>query len=244
MARKKPMFDWSALDRASLINCLYVLKPRIVSNELSTHEIYSLIQKQLKSFIPVRVRKYINPKIEKGVVYIGGIYYSEWDRAKEKCIEVQFYFQSKDDTYIIDSRRFNRMCRHFADTVLHEIIHMRQFRRRRFKFLPEYASNTEKTEQRNEQSYLGCSDEIDAYSFNIACELNDKFKGNQQRIVKYLSENQKNKKRKHNSWRMYLTAFDHNHNHEIIKRLKKKVIRYLPHAAAGKPYRNKDWINW
>lgn len=243
MARKKSMFDWSILDRSSLINCLKELEPQIVKNELTTHEIYSLIQKQLKSFFPIRVRKYIDPKIEKGVVYIGGMYYSEWDKAKEKCIEVQFYFQSKDDTYIIDSRRFKRMCSHFADTVLHEIIHMRQFRRRKFKFLPDYASNAEKTEQRNEQSYLGCSDEIDAYSFNIACELTEKFKGDQKRILKYLSENQ-NKKRKYNSWRMYQKAFNYDHSHPIIKRLKKKVIRYLPHALIGKPYKTKDWINW
>jgi hypothetical protein len=45
---------------------------------------------------------------------------------------------------------------------------MRQFRRRNFKQLPDYASNAEKSEIREEQEYLGCKDEIDAYSFNIA----------------------------------------------------------------------------
>jgi hypothetical protein len=42
---------------------------------------------------------------------------------------------------------------------------------------------------------------------------------------------------------MYLEAFDQNHQHPIIRRLKQKVIRYFPNAIDGKPYRNKDWIN-
>jgi hypothetical protein len=42
---------------------------------------------------------------------------------------------------------------------------------------------------------------------------------------------------------MYLKAFNHDHNHVIIKRVKKKVIRYIPYAKLGKPYRKKDWID-
>jgi hypothetical protein len=135
------------------------------------------------------------------------------------------------------------MCVLFADTILHELMHMRQYRSRKFKELPDYASTAEKTEQREEQEYLGNPDEIDAYSFNIACELMDKFKGDEQQVIKYLSEDQKGLRRRHNSWRMYLKAFNHDHNHIIIKRVKSKVIRYLPQSRIGKPYRNKDWIN-
>ena len=73
---------------------------------------------------------------------------------------------------------------------MHELIHMRQYRRRKFKVLPDYASNADKTEQRDEQSYLGNSDEIDAYSYNIACELMDKFKYDTAKVVNYLNEDQ------------------------------------------------------
>lgn len=155
-------------------------------------------------------------------------------------------FQYRTDEKVINltSKRFAGMCTTIADTLLHEIIHMRQFRRRNFKQLPDYASNAEKSELREEQEYLGCSDEIDAYGFNIACELMNKFGKNNIQVVNYLNENQKSKKRRHNSWRMYLKAFEHDHNHPIIQRVKKKVVRYLPAAEVGKPYRNKDWINW
>ena len=155
-------------------------------------------------------------------------------------------FQYRTDEKVINltSKRFAGMCTTIADTMLHEIIHMRQFRRRNFKQLPDYASNAEKSEIREEQEYLGCSDEIDAYGFNIACELMNKFGKNNIQVVNYLNENQKSKKRRPNSWRMYLKAFEHDHNHPIIQRVKKKVVRYLPAAEVGKPYRNKDWINW
>jgi hypothetical protein len=71
----------------------------------------------------------------------------------------------------------------------------------------------------------------------------DKFKGDEQQVIKYLSEDQKGLRRRHNSWRMYLKAFNHEHDHPIIKRVKKKVMRYVPYAELGKPYRGKDWIS-
>jgi hypothetical protein len=135
------------------------------------------------------------------------------------------------------------MCILFADTILHELMHMRQYRSRKFKQLPDYASTAEKDEQNQEQSYLGNPDEIDAYGFNIACELLDKFRGDEQQVIEYLSEDQKGLRRRYNCWRMYLKAFNHDHNHVIIKRVKKKVIRYIPNAKLGKPYRKKDWIS-
>ena len=63
------------------------------------------------------------------------------------------------------------------------------------------------------------------------------------KVVNYLNEDQKKTRRKHSSWRMYLKAFNHDHEHPIIKRVKQKVVRYLPNALYGKPYRNRDWIS-
>jgi tRNA G37 N-methylase TrmD len=70
------------------------------------------------------------------------------------------------------------------------------------------------------------------------------FSGDHKKIVKYLNENQKNKRGRNNCWKDYVRAFDYNHNHPVIQKLKKKIIQYLPNAEIGKPYRNKDWINY
>jgi hypothetical protein len=120
---------------------------------------------------------------------------------------------------------------------------MRQYRRREFKILPDYDSNAEMSEQRQEQSYLGCTDEIDAYSFNIACELMDSFKNDYDSVIEYVSKKHRKGRLKSHSLRTYLKAFEYNHNHPIIKRLKTRIIRYLPNAEFGKPYRTTDWIN-
>jgi hypothetical protein len=120
---------------------------------------------------------------------------------------------------------------------------MRQFRRRDFKQLPDYASTAEKREKRDEQKYLGNSDEIDAYAFNAACELVSKFPDDHNSIVKYLNIKQSRTRGKINTWQMYLKAFEFDHDHCIIQRFKKKIIRYLPYADLGKPYRDRYWIN-
>lgn len=236
-------FDWSILDREYIAAYMLELAPDVVKQNLSIQQFHNKITKHLKKLAPVRVRKNFSPKVETDQCWVGGTYFSDWDREKTKSIEIVFEYSLFDDHICISNRRFRGTCYTIADTLLHEIIHMRQYRRRKFKILPDYASTAGKDELRMEQSYLGCSDEIDAYGFNIACELIDKFGADQPTIIKYLNEKQKGKRRKHNCWRMYLKAFEYDHNHPIIQRVKKKVVRYLPQAYVGKPYRNKDWIS-
>ena len=242
MAARGSNFDWSSLDRNGLANYLWLIAPKIVNQSLSVDKFHSTISKHLKSYIPIRVSKNYDPKTNSNGILIGGCYYSSYDESYKNSIELMLVYNPIDEVLKINKSRFWRICMGFADTMLHEIIHMRQYRRREFKQLPDYASNASRDSQREEQSYLGCSDEIDAYGFNIACELLDKNNTNLKAVIKHLNIDQKGLRKKYDSWRMYLKAFNHDHNHIIIKRLKKKIIRYLPAAVIGKPYRNKDWI--
>jgi len=244
MAASGSKFDWSSLDRNGLATYLWLLAPEIVNKRMPVDEFHRLISRHLKNYLPLRVAKDFDPKKNtSNMILIGGCYYSDKDQNHKRSIEVLMVYNPIDETLKVNKPRFWRMCYGIADTILHELIHMRQFRRREFKYLPEYASNARRTAQRLEQEYLGCSDEIDAYGFNIACELADKFDNNQAKIIKYLDTNQRGTRKQFNSWKMYLKAFNHDHDHVIIKRLKKKIIRYLPYAAIGKPYRNRDWIS-
>jgi hypothetical protein len=243
MGASRSKFDWSILDRQSLIDYFYSLYPEICDQKLSVDKIHAKISRHIKKYAPVRLSKKRDVKVDDGWIWVGGTYYSDWDREKRQCIELVLVYNLFQEKIILTKRRYERVCYTLADTLLHEIMHMRQYRRRKFKDLPDYASTAAREEKRQEQEYLGNSDEVDAYSFNIACELMDKFNGNSKLAFEYLNEKQKGKNRKHNCWRMYLKAFDHDHNHPIIQRVKKKVIRYMPHALNGKPYRNKDWIS-
>ena len=61
-------------------------------------------------------------------------------------------------------------------------------------------------------------------------------------IMKYLNQDLSDDRLKRNSYKDYLNAVDHNHNHTVIKKLKKKIIHYLPYAEIGKPYKTSDWL--
>lgn len=242
MQKHKISFDWSILSREELAQYFWLAKENLAGQTISTFQFHRILSEHIKKILPIRVFRKVDFKAESNCVYVGGTYYSVYDRQKRKCIEIELFYNPIEEKINMPSRRFRKMCYTMADTVLHEIIHMRQYRRRNFKDLPDYNSTAEKTQQRQEQSYLGCTDEIDAYGFNIACDLLHKFNGNTNKAITYLNQNHRGKNVKQNSWRMYLKAFDYDHNHPIIKRLKTKVIRYLPHAKIGKPYKNKDWI--
>ncbi len=240
MAKK---FDWSSLNRYELTEYVWSLYPKVANKEMSVSHFHRLLGNHIKSHIPIIFKKWGDSKVDKNCVWIGGAYYSHLDKVKQKSIELVIVYKSKSDKIKITKRNFHRSCLTISHTVMHELIHMRQYRRRKFKELPDYNSTAAKTAQREEQTYLGCSDEIDAYGFNIACELLHKFKNDTDKVIDYLNEDQRGKRRNHNSWRMYLKAFNHDHEHPIIKRVKQKVVRYLPNAQYGKPYRNRDWIN-
>jgi len=217
-------FDWSSLDREYLTQLFWETSDKIVGKELPISLIHSTISAHIKKHLPIKVAKHTNPDVEFGFVYIGGCYYSTQDYDNKKCIELILSYNTFEDKLTISRHRFKQMSVLFADTMLHEIIHMRQFRRREFKDLPDYASTAEKRETRDQQSYLGNSDEIDAYAFNASCELVSKFYGDHNKIVKYLNETQRKTRGKLDTWKMYLKAFDYDHDHYIIQRLKKKII--------------------
>ena len=187
MATSTENFDWSVLNRNSIITLMRTLSSEIVRQPLTVEQFHKKITTLLKKHLPVRVRKAFSPKVDPGFVYVGGCYHSAYDEDYKKCIEILFQYRAKEKIINLTAKRFSSMCTTIADTLLHEIIHMRQFRRRNFKQLPDYASNAEKSEIREEQEYLGCSDEIDAYGFNIACELMDKFGNNKKQVVNYLN---------------------------------------------------------
>lgn len=241
---KESTFDWFSLDRYTLFDMLYSIESKVVNQSLTIDQFHTKLVYQIKKYLPIRFKKITDPKVDKGWVWVGGAYYSDKDYDGEKAIEIDFCYSKKDQKIKITNRRFSRLCLSFADTLLHEIIHMRQHRRRNWKITPDFPSTANRLKQRQEQQYLGCRDEVDAYAFNIACELYDKFDGSEKKAIRYLNEDQKGLNRRHNCYRMYLIAFGHDHNHPVMKQLKKKIVSYWPQVKTGKPYRNSEWINY
>lgn len=233
--------NWSTLDRYYLYGLLNKLRSSIVGKTIGVHDLHSLIANHIKSTLPIRISKKYDTEVKQGQVWIGGLYYSGLDQEYRKAIEVTFNYHPGTTKLTITAYRWKRICTLFADTVLHEVIHMRQYRVRNFKELPDYPSTVECAKQRADQSYYGNRDEIDAHGFNLACELYDRFGEDYNKAMHYLDHGN-HKKNKKSVYYAYLNAFDFDQTHKVIKRLRKRAMRYLPYAQIGKPFKTLDWL--
>jgi len=236
-------FDWSELTRSNLYSMFYSLNSDLVGKELSPSQIQKRINRHIKAHLPVRVKKCIYAPTTPGYIFMGGVYYSSLDARYKPAIEVNFNYNPDDKKLKLTQYRFKRMAIRFADVVLHEIVHMRQFRARNFKSLPGYQSTAELNKTRKEQEYYGDTDEMGAHSFNLACELLDRFGYNPGQIGCYLDSDQC-RRHKNSTWHSYLKAFNWNHNHAIIRRMRNLVMRNLENAYAGKPFKTNLWLTY
>lgn len=236
-------YDWSTLDREGLVYVCTLLRKTVVNKKLKSKEITKIFRKHFKeNTIPIKITTKFSNVVPKNKIWIGAIFDSIADKKMKKPITLDFYYAPDQELISLSYDAFNGLCYEIADTVLHELIHMRQYRRRKYKILPGYTSYAESSKQKQEQEYLGHNDEIDAYAFNIACILQDKYFDCKTRSRKYINEDLKKAEKNNTPYYMYLSAFDFDYNHKVIKKLKKKIVYYLPYAEIGKPYKTKDWL--
>jgi len=242
MARKA--FNWSLLDRDMLYSMLYELKPEIVDKRLTISQFTSLVSKHVKTHLPVKVTTSRFAPVRKGEVWIGGCYYSDYDKqGKKRFIEIQLACPVDAQTMKTSEYRWSRICTVFADTVLHEIIHTRQYRARNFKDIVGYESTAYYAKDRREQEYYGHRDEMGAHSFNLAQELIDKFGFDARDISNYL-DSRVPKRVRPNGWGRFMKAFEYNHAHPKVIQMKHKIMTQLEYAEAGKPFKTSTHLTY
>jgi len=242
MARKA--FNWSLLNRDNLYSMLYNLKPEIVDKRLPIAEITSIISKHIKAQLPLKVTSNRFKPVKPGEVWIGGAYHSYLDKAGNKrFIEVELAFPTSANTMKTSLYRWERMCHLFADTVLHEIIHTRQYRARNFKDIPGYESTAYYAKDRREQEYYGHRDEMGAHSFNLAQDMIDKF-GLDTRAIKEYLDSPVPKRVRPNGWGRFMKAFEYNHAHPKVCQMKRKIMNQLEYAYQGKPFKTTNHLTY
>jgi len=242
MTRKA--FNWSLLDRNTLYSLLYQLKNELVGKNLPIDEVTRILSKHIKKHLPVKVTSSRFKPVERNEIWIGGMYHSDFDRkGYTRFIEVQLAYAEFEENIKLSLYKFKRVCIVFADIMLHEIIHARQFRARNFKPIPIYQSNAEYSRNRKEQEYYGDRDEMGAHSFNMACDMVDMFGWDPKAISEYLDKKQPNRKRK-NMWQKFLAAFNDDHNHFKVRQMKLKILKQLEYAYIGKPFKTADHLTY
>jgi hypothetical protein len=234
-------FKWSSLTRDNLVQMLKTCAPYLVNQRLHVKDIQKIFSSHIKSFLPIKVIKDKDWNTEPGFIYIGGFYYGASDMKGHQAIAVLLSYHPLDEYLTLTRSKFDRMCYTIADTILHEIIHMRQLRSRGWKNIPGFQSYAESNKQRKQQNYYGDPDEIDAHAFNIACSLYSRF-GSEKAIAKYINKDFTDGRLKKDVFKSYMKAFDYQHSHPVIKKLKKRVMYYVPYAEIGKPYKTNDWL--
>jgi hypothetical protein len=236
-------FNWSLLDRSILYSMLYKAKPFIVGKNLTPLQFQKIISSHVKEHLPIKVTKKYGISQQRGLVYLGGVYYAGYDEVNSTQIELILSYHPLDETVNLSDYKWKKLCNLFADTILHEIVHMKQYRSRNFKVIKGYESTAQLAKQRVDQAYYGHKDEIGAFSFNIACELHDRCNGDANAVSEYLNSNDV-KKHKRSTYFNYLKAFNWDHDHKIIRKLKRKIIQQLPNAAMGKPFASVTHLNY
>lgn len=224
---------------------LYSAGKDFVGKKIQVKKLQSILSTHIKSNLPVKVvRRQNDPKQKRGLIYLGGTYYSDYDKlGYSRFIEIVLSYHPLDEAIKITEYRWTRLCALFADTILHEIIHMRQYRSRSFKAIPGYESTAYYHKQRVDQQYYGDRDEMGAFSFNIACDMIDRFGYDKRTIQKYIDSMQA-KRHKKTTYHRYLAAFDWNHNHPRIRQMKKKILHQLDYAYVGKPFKTTNHLTY
>lgn len=237
-------FNWAGLTRSVLIKQLSELRDRVVDQTISVTELTRLLKKHIRSHLPVSITSSRYAPVPRNTIWLGGVYDSELDRKKRKrFIEVQLAFSPQDRRLHFSHYRFHRLCRRYADLILHEVIHCRQFRARKFKAIPGYQSTAIYAQDRREQEYYGDLDEMGAHAFNIACNLVDRYGLDRKKCIHYLN-NTPRRYKKATAWQDYLQAFNWNHGHYRVRKMKTLIIRNLEMAATGKPFRNNNFLTY
>jgi hypothetical protein len=238
-------FNWSLLDRTNLYSMLYTAGRDIIGKKIPVGLLQKKLSSKIKLHLPVKVvRVHSNRKHNPKLVYMGGTYYSDLDKKKRnRFIEIVLSYHPDAEEIRMTEYRWTRFCSLFADTILHEMIHMRQYRSRNFKDIPGYESTAHYHKQRQDQEYYGHRDEMGAFSFNIACDMLDRFGYDPVEIRSYMDSKQA-KRHKSSSYCKFLTAFEWDHDHKKVRQMKQKIIKQLEYANIGRPFKTTTHLTY
>jgi hypothetical protein len=238
-------FNWSQLDRNNLYGLLYTAGRDVVGKKMPVGALQKHISSYIKTHLPVRViRVQNNAKHKLNTVYLGGAYYSELDQqGHNRFIEIVLSYHPKTKSIQMTDYRWAKLCTLFADTMLHEIIHMRQYRSRNFKDIPGYESTAYYHKQRISQQYYGNRDEMGAFAFNIACDMLGRFGSDTRKIKNYLNSRQA-KRHKNTCWYDFLSAFDWELDHVKVHQMRQKILKQLEYAAIGRPFKTTTHLTY
>jgi len=196
------------------------IKPKIIDQVFEVEKLVDLAGNFISRRFRVDTLHAKALEVEQGELNINAFYDPEKDERGKVSIELVIVTNPSDKYIILDEELFNLFIKHLADSLAHELIHMRQARSRDFLNVTHRArQNTDLDES---IQYLSDPDEIDAYAYNIATELRD----HPNPIQKILNPKTIAIQDSANLW-AYIQTFHKNLDNPVLKKLLKKIYKYL-----------------
>lgn len=143
---------------------------RFVNRSVTPENFVRRLSKYLNRTHRLRMRLiYNNELLDRGDFTIGGLYEPNYDEEHRKPLVLFFYINHPSNRlWKISKNTVDALGLELVETITHEYRHLHQFRSRGFMVASSYHSRAEDLQLREEQEYLGSTDEIDAYAMNIA----------------------------------------------------------------------------
>lgn len=185
---------------------------------LSFPKLMNQVRREFKSSnIDIKLTTTRDKTLNEDCVYVNGYYDPEDDKEHECAIELIIVHNFPKDLVWYPTHSTLILTQIF-DTIVHELRHQRQYRKRKFKVGPERGQG--------HKEYLADPDEVDAYSISIATELVRSL--GRTRALRYLhnidtlSRFKLNKQFVSPCLGMYVGEFSNPRN-PLIKKLTKKI---------------------
>lgn len=221
MARSRSKRKWvtQPVTRRQMKKLMEPLRLQLLGFPKTKSEISEIIGRLIAEEFRTDVIQADAKEVDVGDINFSATYDSDLDSMDRPCIELYIVFSTLDDVIIFDDELFDSVVKRICDSISHEQIHQRQSRSR-------YWEEPFDNDPDDVIKYLSNKDEIEAYSYNIANELLDY--ADHQTVLTLLKEPSKiTLEHSVNLW-SYLTAFDNNYQHPVIKRLLQRIIKFLP----------------
>lgn len=214
--------------RKQVLEIMEELRPDIVNQFLTTEELVFNYGRFVGTRFNVDVKHAETAQVEPNDIELNGYYDGGLDEFGDIPIELYLITNPMVEISLIDDNQFDLISRKIADTLSHEVIHMKQYRARDFLEVDtvdyyEIPEDDFEEDEEDSRSYLSHPDEINAYAYNIANELLDK--NDYSQVIEKLNKvSDIQIEDSVNLW-AYIRAFDKNTSHPVIRKLIKQVYK-------------------
>ena len=159
-------------------------------------------------------------EVDLGDININAYYDFEDDEFCKIAIELVLVTNTQEKFLLFSEELYSDFVKRLADALAHELVHMKQARARDHIYVEFKLKNTDVLDR--ELLYLSSPDEIDAYSYNIAVELED----SKTPLRKLANPSTITMEDSLNLW-VYVTTFKNNFKNPALRKLLKKVYKKL-----------------